>query len=1784
ASGLSMAADYTQTFAIEDSTRASGKGYVTGAVYDASTGRPLAGAIVSEGATDERGRYVRMLDEGVYKIEASAAGFASAWREVTVRAGAGTLPLDFRLTRRAADQIANGAILNLADGGDTAVTRRVELMIPAESLIAGTHVSLTSLGGQALPAPLPLGWSPLAAAEIAVNTTAIPVSINAATLNFVLNAADATAIAAATQSLSLVQYDSGSDEWRVVVAVASIGSDNRVSASILTSGDFALVYPDRAAGLQPPPPARTGAALQGVVDPCVATPDTCRPVSRSFVLDPASIAPNGRTVATLITDGAKPYPSGTAAQATIDEQLNLADGSVAVDPPFTTDLLLYRTPAGDSASAVFHLAPTTRAASVTLRDGVEHIRIDDRPDRVDRGALIGAEGGRISGELVSLEIPKSATSDPIHGAVATITDFSPFGTIAGFHIAGGFNLTLTRGDGSADPVTLLAPPKATLTIPATTAQVIVCEVLQATPFGTVVRIAALTDRAAASPSADVSLLTTKTIDRATLPLDGIVRDGTYLILTADSPIAFAFGQVRLSSGGTTIANALVTSGLGVVDVSRIGGVFVVPVVGKPASPFSLHARSIATGDGAPRTYAIAPDADALVAFGDLILAAQPPHLVSTSPNEGALLDPGSPFLPQATFDAPIDSTSAAGSIVVNNVTTATAVAGSVDAAGPIVTFHPAESLQPATQYSMTVLPQLRGANGAPFGRGVIVRFSTRNLPSANSSIRPDRIHITIPDKQGVSTIGGLAGALPAGAQAIAIRHSLAFLTQYQTTVAADGSFEFAAGGGADAITVTDAIDLQVVDAVSHATIADIPLTPFTTKDGSGFLAPADVDVHFVAPDGTTVNVPAGAFDTPTLISTSPATSAAFGNVPSFADSLTYAAGVNLQFDGTANKRIDIELPVPPNTDPAKPLYLGYLGQSARGPRVMIVDTLRTDNGHLTTKLPGNVSSASIKPASTSNLRPNNILTSAADVKNALLGAISSGTYAAVGFAQETSWAVIDGLTSVDLFWDSMPSMFASSLYLTEGRERVLVPFRAGVKFQVSGVDPATGLQSFTKLYDPLPGGEPVDAIELPSPIENTTGPYPVFTSPARVELLDLGADSLTLTSVRNIEAKLDGGSVTINPSSTPLPANTRVEVLNLNTGDLQAAADFRDSATVRMRASVGDRLLIIIGEQHADASDAVSVVFNEAIFINGDADGYLQSERLIKVLSRDLSTPGEEFADITKQVKFEADSGNRRIILHFQNPLQLGKQYRLVISRNIGDKAGFGGTTDLRLAQRRINGTVGPQLSDDLHIDFATREPGGKIASFNLQQGAVRDLALAGNIALVSALDGGVQAYDVSDPATLDASNNPRPFATVPAGATEFWGIAADRHGRVFTTGLTSTFGVLRSYRLADFIAARDGVVNRQVASTTLSWRPGINVDVPVGTEVGLSDRPEATPRKIQIVLQDVGDDDPLTADMLVRTFAGTSSDAGGGFQQLTINVRGDRTSEYQVQTVTVENRTLDLRWSVDVARNDTATIRGILARPQDKLFVIRNRRTYAVVSLFGYGVSVFDLNAVESNDYQPAEENYKPLQEEVATSTGADPTTPAVPCDPQQSAQTGAVCPIRDLSLSPDALIQGGDALNVFALDANRGVLDLSLVPPSTTLKPAGGGVVFATSFIDQPRLRTLRDLYRNASGRQPFPHFTSIAAYKTYALVAANQFGLLVIDLSSGALGWDSLRDVVWIPAGAYSVRVMPDSDLAVVVDGAGRALLIDLTKIDQSSKVQPLPVCGNASCAGELYPSAK
>ncbi|HMC70363.1 MAG TPA: hypothetical protein VKJ07_14500, partial [Mycobacteriales bacterium] len=228
------------------------------------------------------------------------------------------------------------------------------------------------------------------------------------------------------------------------------------------------------------------------------------------------------------------------------------------------------------------------------------------------------------------------------------------------------------------------------------------------------------------------------------------------------------------------------------------------------------------------------------------------------------------------------------------------------------------------------------ATGAPFGQTRVATFTTDPPAPDNTHIDASLIHITIP-VNGVSVVSGTAGALPVHDIALAVRRGKFFVRTYSVEVtAADGSFTLPIGNsiGDDVVTMADVIDLQVLDKDSRSPIAIIPLTPFASPDGLGFVAPVGLAVTFRSSMGVTVKVPAGAFDVPTLIRIAPAAASAFAQVPSVSEELNLVTSITLTFEGTANKPLDVDIPVPPNTPTSgHDFYLGRLGESVQGPRV-----------------------------------------------------------------------------------------------------------------------------------------------------------------------------------------------------------------------------------------------------------------------------------------------------------------------------------------------------------------------------------------------------------------------------------------------------------------------------------------------------------------------------------------------------------------------------------------------------------------------------------------------------------------------------------------------------------------------------------------------------------------------------------------------------------------------------------------------------------------------------------
>jgi hypothetical protein len=593
-----------------------------------------------------------------------------------------------------------------------------------------------------------------------------------------LTSKDRAAVAASNQALSVAQYDADRDEWRTIVALASVDANGRIVVPIAGSGNYAVVYGDKGVKATHPVAASAGATLQGSGDVCALVTNDCTTPASDLHLDPATVLPSGSTVATLTSDASSAFPSGTAVQAFIDEQLNLADGSTLVDPPFATDLILYRSLGGDAATATFNLSPTTQAAAVTFRDGKDHIRVVEYPGRIARGAQIGAQGGRIAGDdRVSIDVPAGATLEALNASVVSMQAFelalyATNGgalTIPGFRIAGGFNLTLTATTAAGStPAEAIAAPllakaaRATYTLQQSqfsglTQQVVVAEVVTSLSYGTILRLASRMSALNVADGSNAVTYTTRTLDQNEPPVDGLVRAGHYLLLIADQPVAFGWGDVRLGSGGALLVNSRITSSsLGVADLSRGNGRFAVPLLAQPASTATVTARYSGMSDLSASV--TAPAADAVVALGTL---ATQPHtftLDAITINGHDLtqsIDTLAAIQIEAKFSSAIDPATAAGAFSVQEVSSGTSLSGTLGVAGASITFTPTHAPNANSQYAINIATSLRASDGMPLLRSVVAVFTTSAIP-VSGSIHAERIRITIPDSNGVSHISGTA--------------------------------------------------------------------------------------------------------------------------------------------------------------------------------------------------------------------------------------------------------------------------------------------------------------------------------------------------------------------------------------------------------------------------------------------------------------------------------------------------------------------------------------------------------------------------------------------------------------------------------------------------------------------------------------------------------------------------------------------------------------------------------------------------------------------------------------------------------------------------------------------------------------------------------------------------------------------------------------------------------------------------------------------------------------------
>ncbi len=310
-------------------------------------------------------------------------------------------------------------------------------------------VHLAPRSPQALPDFLPLGWTPLATADVVLADAVGPLPDGEATpfasggVHLELPLPDWVQ---PTDALLAVRYRLAGGAWLTLDPVEVIsGPEGEPIArvALVGPGSVAVVLADEGATAPPQPAVGAGNVLRGV-----ARPADLPELDGDLVLDPPVIPATGRSLASVIArseDGESAWPSGIAVQAYLEERLLLAGGGEVVESPFVADLLLYRprldpaslgTNTPDSVGAVdFIVSPSERASAVLLEVGYEDITLYPFPEELERGQVLGAAGGTVStADGVELTLPEGAlpSRTAVNATLLSADELAGLPVVAGF--------------------------------------------------------------------------------------------------------------------------------------------------------------------------------------------------------------------------------------------------------------------------------------------------------------------------------------------------------------------------------------------------------------------------------------------------------------------------------------------------------------------------------------------------------------------------------------------------------------------------------------------------------------------------------------------------------------------------------------------------------------------------------------------------------------------------------------------------------------------------------------------------------------------------------------------------------------------------------------------------------------------------------------------------------------------------------------------------------------------------------------------------------------------------------------------------------------------------------------------------------------------------------------------------------------------------------------------------------------------------------------------------------
>lgn len=1531
--------------------------FLFGEVYDDAGGRPVEGVEVSLFAagtslpgtvapgeealpvaatrTDGRGRYTfaNQVPAGRYVLVLEKEGYTRGVRRLPLEPGAGAVPFDSRLTPRndaagrldpvAGGRVESGLLALEADGG----------ALPGTSFL---EVQLSELGGQGLPDFLPLGWTPAVAVELALvevseppgGETGAPLPDGGAagvvTGGLVLELPLAAWVDPG-DDLAAVQYELATGLWRALAppqpAPSGPGGETRLGVRPTGPGVVAVVVPDGDPATRPVLPLASGEPLQGV-EPAAASPVLLAELG----LDPGIIPPTGRSTARIVArsaDGVTPWPSGLAVQAFLEERLVLAGGAgQLLEAPFSVDLLLYHgglpvaelgsnTP-GSVGVMTFRVSPSPRAAEVLLDVGFEDLRVFPFPEVVERGQVVGPQGGVVGTPNVELEIPQGALGEATAAQVellsaaelATLPAVEGYDTLAavrvdlqGRTLARAGTLRLGTPDGA--PPAVEGDPR-----------IVVAEEVNAPGDGrgAFPRLAArarrvagpLGERIVAGPASN-----------GLLPLEGIVREGLYLVLYAGESIGYATGFVRAANAAPQPNARVTASGLGTADLSSLGGRYSIVVpAGAARSLTALHPSLDEVGQAA---VTVAPDA---VVEVELTIAAVAPAILSLQPPDGALDQPVGSTV-SVLFDEALDPGSVHGMTLELELATATGggsgllVSGDVTLSfdGVRVIFTPERPLPGGRTFLARFRGGVRDAGGTPYAGPLPVdwSFSTSRILAPGGQVDPRRFHLLLPES-GVAAVFADPGALPvvpAGETPWAVTPEVEGATdpvRDTFPAAADGSFTGTVGHPPEfPVTLGDRVFVKVFDSAGNLA-AHFPLGPFTSADGQSFAAPPGEAVEFRSADGLVVEVPEGAFDEPTLIRVENRP------VSDFTDPLPTGLAVGgvttVEFEGEARETLRLHVPAPADVAATAQVFVGEMAQLRLGRRFKLLSVggvLERDGERFLSNDPAlqpepgpGAFGAAAEGGGEAGMRfagagQTEAPQTCADVLRQgttrcfvqdLLTEFRARADAVWLYEAGADWGLVSGLAAplaqglgaqLSIFAEGLFDFFIHVPRPTDSRGGFwLLPMIADQPFSVEQRSSENGWLMAERAYDPLDG---VAGITTVAPLP-ATGARPMivdgrpfhflrFAAPGANEeaRIALGVDAV---ADENRRVKLRA------VASDPLGDATTLRLFDLSPLTPDGEGDEAEAPipgpTVSICDGVGgtwssdsfpgsdDQLLVLsAGDLPAEAPGRFEFQFDtELATIAG-----IEPSKLASL--RDLGPEGgcstTALPGFPRDVPLEAflKDNNTRLVLLAGATLPAGHRFRLELVATA-----FVSAADPLKALWPTAPTV---------FDFATRDLPGEVVG-SIDDGTfpfggvseVRDLLQLGNLLMVASDTGKIVSIDTAD---VTATGRFRPHSIQNTSNAMLRSFATDGHNRLYYSGLFGSVWGIKTTRLEDAREASEPCgeqpawaqalpcFDNVLGSVRVAYALGSTTGLTASEFLALGTLPTATPMEMEVVTQD---------------------------------------------------------------------------------------------------------------------------------------------------------------------------------------------------------------------------------------------------------------------------------------------------------------------------------------------